>query len=188
MTSPETFHSQSVADEPLHWFALSVRNNKVLDARERLAPLCADTYVPLTVRVDPKGRRTEVPAVSRLLFVRTTAGELLELERVSGQGTIPAFFIYRDTTRRAPQVIPEGQMRMFMLVSSAGEADLVYLDSVPANYQAGQRVRVIEGVFKGAEGRVRRVRRDRRVVVEIAGVCAVALPFLHHSFLQIIEE
>lgn len=171
------------------WFALSVRNNKVFDARDELAPECDDVYAPVSVRVDASGRRVPCPAVSRLLFVRTTRDKIMELERrAAADHRRCGFFVYRDVQRREPQVIPEGQMRMFILVSSAGDADLVYLspDAAPS-YRQGQRVRVIEGVFKGAEGYVRRVRRDRRVVVQIEGVCAVALPFLHHSFLAPVD-
>lgn len=182
--------SQDLTGETLHWFALSVKNNKVFDARDELSPDCDDVYAPVSVRVDASGRKVPCPAVSRLLFVRTTLGHILELEQLAAADQRRCrFFVYRDAMREAPQIIPEGQMRMFMLVSSAGDADLVYLapETMPA-YRKGQRVRVIEGVFKGAEGYVRRVRRDRRVVVEIEGLCAVALPFLHHSFLQPVNE
>lgn len=182
--------SLTTQDTGLHWFALSVRGNKVFEARDELAPDCADTYVPVAIRTDASGHRVPAPAVSRLLFVRTTAEQVLALEaRAAADPRRCQFFIYRNMARTAPQVIPEAQMRMFILVSSAGEADLVYLDpdTMPP-YRTGQRVRVIEGIFSGAEGYVRRVRRDRRVVVEIEGLCAVALPFLHHTFLQPVNE
>lgn len=172
--------------ETTGWYALSVRNNKVLEARDQLAAACAETYVPMAVREDARGRIVPCPAVSRLLFVRTTSDALVELEKISVvvPGRYP-FFVYRGLDRR-PQRIPESQMRMFMLVSSAGpDAGLVYIDPLPApTLKSGQRVRVTEGVFRGTEGYVRRVRRDRRVVVQIEGLCAVALPFIHASFLQ----
>ena len=165
------------------WYALSVRPGREFDVRDRLAPLVDSVYLPLTVATDARGKRIERPAVSRLLFVRADASVLLELERESLEKGRP-FYIYRDVEHTAPQPIPDAQMRMFLLVSSAPDAGLLYIGTPGAQYAAGQRVRVTDGIFKGAEGRVRRIRRDRRVVVQIEGICAVALPFIHASLLQ----
>jgi len=51
---------------------------------------------------------------------------------------------------------------------------LLYLDKVQWVGKNGRRVRVTGGLFKGAEGVKRSVRRDTRACVEIAGVAAVA--------------
>jgi ribosomal protein L24 len=48
----------------------------------------------------------------------------------------------------------------------------------------GDRVVVTDGPFKGAEGHIRRIKKDRRLVVAIAGVVAVATTYIHPSMLK----
>ena len=43
---------------------------------------------------------------------------------------------------------------------------------------------VTDGPFKGAEGHIRRIKKDRRLVVTIAGVVAVATTYIHPSMLK----
>ena len=170
-----------------HWFALSVYRNKVFEARDYFKSAGYITYLPIVQTLDAQHRTVECPAVSRLLFVKTTIESIISEERLSLSASdhCPRFYIYRCADRQTPQIIPEPQMQMFILVSSAGESDLVYYSLNGAqNYKQGDHVRVIDGIFKDAEGYVRRVKDDRRVVVEIEGICAVALPFIHYRFLQ----
>lgn len=54
--------------------------------------------------------------------------------------------------------------------------------------QKGDRVRITGGVFEGVEGIFVRVKGDRRVVVSIQGVMAVATTFIHPSLIVPITE
>lgn len=45
-----------------------------------------------------------------------------------------------------------------------------------------------DGPFKGAEGHIKRIKKDRRVVVAIGGVVAVAITYIHPKFLEKIAE
>jgi transcription antitermination factor NusG len=49
-------------------------------------------------------------------------------------------------------------------------------------------VRVTEGPLKGAEGYIRRIRKDRRLLVSIEGVVAVATSYIPMSQLMKVEE
>jgi len=51
----------------------------------------------------------------------------------------------------------------------------------------GDRVRVIDGIFKGAEGYVCRVHGTKRFVVKINGVAAVATTYIPRGFLEKIQ-
>jgi transcription antitermination factor NusG len=46
---------------------------------------------------------------------------------------------------------------------------------------------VTDGPFKGAEGHIKRIKKDRRLVVTIAGVVAVATAYIHPSMLKKVE-
>ena len=88
------------------------------------------------------------------------------------------------TNRHA--VIPDSEMEMFLFVCTSGEQGLLYLGDDKPEYHQGDRVRVTEGPLKGAEGHIRRIRRDRRLVVTVSGVAAVATAYIHPKFLEVV--
>ena len=50
--------------------------------------------------------------------------------------------------------------------------------------RSGVRVRVTEGPFKGAEGYIKRIKGNRRLIVSIEGVVAVATTYIPGCFLE----
>jgi TonB-dependent SusC/RagA subfamily outer membrane receptor len=48
----------------------------------------------------------------------------------------------------------------------------------------GERVRVIDGRFKGLEGEIKRINGDHRLIVTIEGICAVATTYIPRCFLE----
>ena len=80
--------------------------------------------------------------------------------------------------------IPDREMNIFMLVTSSGEKGMEYLGADSTKFCRGERVRVIDGKFKGAEGYICRIKKNSRLVVAIQGVCAVATSYIPQSFIQ----
>jgi ribosomal protein L24 len=52
----------------------------------------------------------------------------------------------------------------------------------------GDRVVVTGGPFKGAEGHIKRIKRDRRLVVTIPGIVAVATAYIHPDLLKKVDS
>ena len=77
-------------------------------------------------------------------------------------------------------------MEDFIRVSEARYEDIVYLLDVSSKLRAGQKVRVKSGPFAGVEGTVVRVKRSRRVMVELPGMLAVATSYIPDSDLEIV--
>ena len=90
--------------------------------------------------------------------------------------------------RRIRRLVPDSQMRSFILVAGTYEESIVYVEPAELQLIKGQKVRVIGGVFEGAVGEFVRIRRDRRVVVNIEGVMAVATTFIHSSLVEPIAD
>ena len=89
---------------------------------------------------------------------------------------------------KKPYPIPEKEMNIFMLVCSSGESGLEYFGADDSFFRKGDRVKVVDGVFKGAEGYIRRIRGNRRLFVSIHGVCAVATSYIPQCFLRKIQN
>ena len=59
-----------------------------------------------------------------------------------------------------------------------------FLENAEEHYRKGDPVRVVQGVFKGAVGVVKRVKKDRKLLVAIDGVAVVAVPHIPLEFLE----
>ena len=195
-----------------NWYALKVFYGKVFEIEALLMDMDLETYIP--VRKDllkgeehlramrrlatPDDRRHDnqfiqmgpviykrVPVVSSLLFVCAPKDRLKEIEDcVKEKG-----FVYRTADRKTEAVIPDKQMAMFQLVCSSGAEGLEFFaDEDMTRYKAGDKVRVLEGPLKGTEGYIKRIRKDRRLLVSIEGFIAVATSFIPPQFLEKVPD
>jgi len=196
----------------LNWYALKVFYRKAFELEAQLNEMDLETYIPVR-KVQLKGEEhfraarrlatpdetrhdnqfiqagpvifKRVPIVTSLLFVRAPEERIPEIAAVVyGKG-----FIYRSVDGKSFSVIPDKQMAMFQLVCSSGEKGLeFYSDEDMTRYKSGDKVRVLEGPLKGAEGYIKRIRKDRRLLVAIEGFIAVATSFIPPQFLEKVTD
>ena len=196
---------------PSSWYALRVSYSRELKVRDRLNELGVKTFVPMMWRRCPvkpgmttgnpgmtKGKPTTsslpaptgnpsrrlVPAVGNLCFAYSTRAELEDFIRGYGE-TSPVHF-YWDRTANKPLTVPEKAMNDFIAVSSTLDEDLIYITEITSKLREGQTVKVKEGPFKGIEGKVVRIRKSRRILVELPGMLAVATTYIQPEYLEII--
>lgn len=171
--SQQEHHKQMIQSEkqPLHWYALKVYYNRV-------QPLIADCHEAGLEFFAP------VEVISSLLFVRCSEEEIVRFAE-SQRGRA---WIYHTSDGSHMAVVPDREMEIFRFVVTAGHQGLELLGDDRPEYHLGDRVVVTEGPFKGAEGHIRRIKKDRRLVVTIPGVVAVATAFIHPSMLKKIDE
>ena len=172
-----------------HWYALKVFYNRVFDVERLLAQDGVKTYIPLRSVEMTIGNRTirrREPAISSLMFVCQQERYVLELQqRLKNTSPLMAYF---DRETKRPAIIPDREMNLFMLVTSTEDPGLVYFNEEPTDFRSGDRVHVTDGPFKGAEGYIKRVKGNRRLIVSIEGVVAVATTYIPSCFLQKIAE
>jgi len=136
------------------------------------------------VSLEESGMETFVPAVSNLCFVKTFKEQLDALMRDMGEAC-PARYMWDRATRK-PIIVPDKAMEDFITISKLMADEALYLNDLSARLREGQKVRVKAGPFEGVEGVVMRVKRSRRVVVELPGVLAVATTYIKPSDLEIL--
>lgn len=168
------------------WYALRVRKPFEM---ERVCQEMEDVtcFLPkVTVWRDYPGGKvaTVIPFVAGLAFLKTTEGLIAEMEKASREyaSTIPFFTVYRNIAGDKLQPVREDEIRLMRIL--CGEN---FAGSEPYNktdFRKGMAVKVTEGPFKGYQGWVRKVKAQRRVVVEIEGVCALLLPEIAPEFLK----
>lgn len=80
--------------------------------------------------------------------------------------------------------VPDRQMENFMRVATKTDESVMFLDEKTVVGKEGKRVRIMGGAFEGVEGVIRRVKRCKRVVVELEGVASVAIAFVPVGWLR----
>ncbi|MBQ8422528.1 MAG: UpxY family transcription antiterminator [Bacteroidales bacterium] len=169
------------------WFALRVTYGRALKFKATLDEAGFETFVPMcrrTVVKDGRSRRVLVPAVTNLCFVRSTKKRIDTFMKDCGEGC-PARFMW-DKATRLPVIVPDKPMEDFMKISNTMADDVIYLKEISAKLREGQKVRVMQGPFAGVEGTIIRVRRSRRVMVELPGMLAIATTYVRLDELEII--
>ena len=171
----------------VYWYAIRVSYGRVLKFSAQLQELGVEHFVPMcTKKIEKNGKITtvKVPAVSNLCFVRTTKSYLDNLFLEMGENR-HVHYIWDKATCR-PITVPDKAMADFIQICLITSDETLYLKDITSKLREGQKVRVIDGPFKGIEGVVLRIRRSRRVVVQLPDMLAVATTFVNPKDLELI--
>lgn len=172
------------------WYALKIFYNRSEQIADELRQeLAVETYLPTVVKVVERNgqrKKTVCPLVSSLLFFLADPELLPAVKRLIDSRAM----IYTRPTEsgREPAPIPDREMQIFRMVASSGAEGLEYIPDGEVALKKGETVRVIAGPLRGAEGHIVRIRGDRRLLVEIQGVCAIATSYIPRAMLQPVNE
>lgn len=158
------------------WYVMRVTYQRELVAQRLLDGMGVKSFVP-TMKV--KRRKTgggtywrEEAKVHNYIFVYATLPQIQNIKTT--KITYLRYMMGKgDDGHPVPQFVPQKQMEDFMAVCRSEGA--TYLDT-EIDLRKGDRVRIIGGPLKGVEGVYTKTsgRNERRVVVRIEGVAAVA--------------
>ena len=167
------------------WYVLRVTYQREVAASKHLDEMGVENYVP-TVRVRKTnekgvtlGWRTD-PLVHNYIFVRDSYSNIMTVKQ--GKLDYLRFIMAKDdvTGEMAAQYVPDKQMADFRkVVQTMGSKPV----DVNIDLRKGDRVRVLSGPFEGVEGVFIKMptRHEKRVVIKIEGVAAVATVALNSS-------
>lgn len=168
-----------------YWYALRVTYSRELALKNFLDREGIENFIPMRYEYivkDERRVRKLVPAVHNLVIVCSSRARIDAIKESVGLSSPIRYIMDRET--RQPIIVPDIQMRSFMAVAGNCDQQLVYLEPSTVSFRKGERVRVTGGIFEGVEGEFIRVKNDRRVVVSIRGVMAVATTFIHPSLIE----
>lgn len=186
--------------DPKKWFPMRVTYGREMKVKGELDRLGIENFVPMTYKVvesqndgitdkrkhgETELRRKLVPAINNLIFVRSTQERISGLKR-SNEVLEPLRYMM-DLTAEEEHVImtvPDKQMENFMRVATKTDESVMFLDEKSIVGKEGKRVKIMGGTFEGVEGVIRRVKRCKRVVVEIEGVASVAIAHVPVGWLK----
>ena len=197
---PEAQRSQTGASSDYiqkanhEWFVLRVTYNRTQKTNGIISTSDVQSYMPMHYviknEIGKKKKRILQPLLPNLLFVYATREQANEL--VKKKIDEPSFIkYYLDKTKplesngkHPPLIIPFNSMINFIKVTSTNSEHVRTVTEQQCKHKSGDIVRIIEGEFKGVEGKISRIAGQQRVVVEIAGLCLVATAYIPTAFLE----
>ena len=178
--------------DPKMWFPMRVTYQREMKVKAELDRQGIENFVPMRYKVvesqnngDTELRRVLVPAINNLIFVRSTQERVSELKRTN-EVLEPLRYMMDHTAARehAIMTVADGEMENFMRVASRTDDSVMFLDNETVLGKEGKRVEIMGGAFEGVTGVIRRVKRCKRVVVEIEGVASVAIAYVSAEVLK----
>lgn len=172
-----------------------------LAAKRRLARMQADGLTDRQFVQEGVTIYKRIPLVNSLIFAKLTRQQAQEMDiRLRKEAGFNGF-IYKEVQwtkdketlkenrSLTPAQIPDRQMNAFRLVTESGDKGLEFFsDDSFTLFKQGTKVRVKEGPLKGTEGYIKRIRKDRRLLVSISGIVAVATSFIPPENLEPVTE
>ena len=182
-----------VCGDPKIWFPMRVTYQREMKVKAELDRLGIECFVPMRYRIvdaDVENPRRElVPAINNLIFVRSTQERISGL-KASNEVLEPLRYMMDRTASREYAIMTVGdrEMENFMRVASRTDDSVMFLDEETVVGKEGKRVEIMGGAFEGVTGVIRRVKRCKRVVVELEGIASVAIAYVPVALLKEIEE
>ena len=179
--------------DPKIWFPMRVTYQREMKVKAELDRLEIENFIPMKYRFtesrkqgDTELRRELVPAINNLIFVHSTKGRISEL-KVSNELLEPLRYMIDQTAEEAHTImtVPDKQMENFMRVASVTDDSVMFLDETTIVGKEGKRVEIMGGPFEGVTGVIRRVKRCKRVVVELEGIACVAIAYVPVGLLKV---
>ena len=180
-------HDTEVCGDPKIWFPMRVTYQREMKVKSELDKLGIESFVPMRYKVvdEDNPKRELVPAINNLIFVRSTQKRISGL-KMTNEVLEPLRYMMDRTASREHAIMTVGdrEMENFMRVASRTDDSVMFLDEESVVGKVGKHVEIMGGPFEGVTGVIRRVKRCKRVVVELEGIASVAIAFVPATLLR----
>ena len=174
------------------WYALRTTYGREKKAYDYLISKNVIAFNPTFKRiklVDGKRITTEESRIPNIFFAYGTEEELKTF--VYDNINLPYLrFYYRHThvignkIVKVPLVVPYNQINSLKIICAADSDDIVASTEVVEKFKSGQKVRIIDGKFKGVVGVVARYHSQQRVGIVIDGLLTMCTAYVPSAFIE----
>ena len=174
-----------------HWYALRVTYGREKKAYDYLVGKHVEAYYPTinTVKeVAGKRKTVEESRLPNIFFARGTEEEIKSF--VYDNVNLPHLRVFfSDNNQRARHIkktlkVTDYQIEGLKIICASEAEDVIIVPPEIQKFQAGQTVRVIDGVFTGVIGKVARYHGQQRVAIIIDGLLTIASAYVPSAFLE----
>lgn len=168
------------------------RENKAFDY------IVADgTFVYIAKRythksVNGKQKKVLETLIPNLLFVYSTEEKVEEyVKNTPALSFLTYYYNHFELDKgqkNPPLTISRKEMENFIIATCNQSEHLKLVTESQCHFKGGETVMVIDGMFKGVEGRVARVSGQQRVVITLSQVGLVSTAYVPTAFLKVKSE
>ena len=142
--------------------------------------------------VNGKQKKVLETLIPNLLFVYTTKEKAEEYIKETPTLSYLTYYYNHfeldETLKNPPLTVSCREMENFIIATCNKSEHLKFVDEEQCHFKGGETVKVIDGLFKGVEGRVARVSGQQRVIVTLSQVGLVSTAYVPTAFLTIISD
>ena len=141
-----------------------------------------------------KGKQKKVleTLIPNLLFVYTTEDKAEEYIKNTPALSFLTYYYNHfeidDDQKNPPLTVSCKEMENFIIATCNQSEHLKFVDETQCHFKGGETVKVIDGLFKGVEGRVARVSGQQRVVITLSQLGLVSTAYVPTAFLKVKNE
>ncbi len=179
----------------IKWYPMRSSYGREKIVKNNLDKLGIDNYLPMTYQIveeNGKRHRELVPAIHNLIFIHSSRSIITDLKKsnthLSSLRYMKRKSLETSNSQALILTVPINQMNNFITATKGHEEDVTYLDSKNGNCTIGQKVRITDGIFGGVEGYIKRIHKNKRVLVCVKGISSVMLNFVPKDLLKIISD
>ena len=181
--------------DDIHWYPMRVTYARSLPLKHFLDTEGIENFVPMRYDwvEDFRGKHFRLkPAVENLIFIHSSQAEITNL-KMTRQACVNLRYMMRKNgtgSKVSSEImqVPDRQMENFIRVASILDERVMFLDDPNFTFRPGTKVQVTEGPFAGVCGYVKQIKRQKRVVVQLDGIAAVAITFVPSKYLLKIND
>ena len=89
-----------------------------------------------------------------------------------------------DNKKNPPLTVSRKEMENFIIATCNNSEHLKFVAEEQCHFKGGEIVKVVDGLFKGVEGRVARISGQQRVVITLSQVELVSTAYVPTAFIQ----
>ncbi len=135
-----------------------------------------------------KDKRTLETLIPNLLFVYTSEDKAEEYIKNTPALSYLTYYYNHfeldEDLKNPPLTISCREMENFIYATSNMSEHLMFVKEEQCHFKGGETVKVINGPFKGVEGKVARVSGQQRVIVSITAVGLVSTAYIPSAFIM----
>lgn len=175
-----------------HWYAMRTTYSRERKAYDYIISKGGTAFLPILTKekvINGKKETVEVSRIPNIFFVYGTEDEVKEYAYDNIH--LPFLRFYYDQHYegvriiKEPLIVPERQINSLKILCMAEAEDIrIVPDEIVSKFNEGDSVVVVDGEFKGIEGKVARWHGQQRVAIIIEGLCTIATAYIPHSYLK----
>ena len=141
--------------------------------------------------VNGKQKKVLENLIPNLLFVYTSKEKAEEYVKNTPALSYLTYYYNHfeldETQKNPPLTVSCKEMENFIIATCNKSEHLKFVDEEQCHLKGGEIVKVVDGLFKGVEGRVARVSGQQRVIVTLSQVGLVSTAYVPSAFIKILD-